>query len=52
VDREDEALDFAMEDIVPVFAKMMLRYQGKLVSMPYDGDIHIMYWNKPASRAA
>src|SRR4029450_12015066 len=41
-------LDFAMDDIVPVFAKVMLRYQGKLVSMPYDGDIHIMYWNKVA----
>ena len=45
---EKMKLDFAMEDIVPVFAKLMLRYQGKLVSMPYDGDIHIMYWNKPA----
>ena len=21
---------------------------GKLVTMPYDGDVHIMYWNKPA----
>ncbi len=41
-------LDFAVDDIVPVFAKVMLRYQGKLVSMPYDGDIHIMYWNKVA----
>src|SRR5881409_4223545 len=41
-------LDFAMDDIVPVFAKVMLRYQGKLVSMPYDGDIHIMYCNKVA----
>jgi len=41
-------LDFQMDDIVPVFAKVMLRYQGKLVSMPYDGDIHIMYWNKVA----
>src|SRR6266700_1710098 len=41
-------LDFAMDDIVPVFAKVMLRFQGKLVSMPYDGDIHIMYWNMVA----
>jgi multiple sugar transport system substrate-binding protein len=41
-------LDFAVDDIVPVFAKLMLRYNGKLVSMPYDGDIHIMYWNKVA----
>src|SRR5438105_10156069 len=41
-------LDFALGDLVPVFAKVMLRHQGKLVSMPYDGDIHIMYWNKVA----
>jgi multiple sugar transport system substrate-binding protein len=41
-------LDFGLDDIVPVFAKVMLRYQGKLVSMPYDGDIHMMYWNKIA----
>src|SRR4029079_16449268 len=45
---EKMKLDFAMDDIVPVFAQVMLRYQGKIVSMPYDGDIHIMYWNKPA----
>src|SRR6185295_5190281 len=45
-------LDFALDDIVPVFAKVMLRYQGKLVSMPYDGDIHIMYWNKVAFERA
>src|SRR5437879_1481821 len=45
-------LDFAVEDIVPVFAKVMLRYQGKLVSMPYDGDIHMMYWNKAACERA
>ena len=41
-------LDFALDDIAPVFAKLMLHYNGKLVSMPYDGDIHIMYWNKTA----
>jgi multiple sugar transport system substrate-binding protein len=45
---EKMKLDFAVDDIVPVFAKLMLRYNGKLVSMPYDGDIHIMYWNKTA----
>src|SRR5438093_5576561 len=45
-------LDFGMDDIVPVFAKVMLRYQGKLVSMPYDGDIHMMYWNKVAFERA
>src|SRR3989449_516555 len=41
-------LEFHLDDIVDVFRKVMLRYNGKLVSMPYDGDIHIMYWNKVA----
>src|SRR3989442_13748972 len=41
-------LEFHLDDIVDVFRKVMLRYNGKLVSMPYDGDIHIMYWNKMA----
>src|SRR5712691_6035102 len=41
-------LEFNSDDIVDVFRKVMLRYNGKLVSMPYDGDIHIMYWNKVA----
>jgi multiple sugar transport system substrate-binding protein len=45
-------LDFAVDDIVPVFAKVMLRWQGKLVSMPYDGDIHMLYWNKVAFERA
>ena len=26
----------------------MLRHNGKLVSMPYDGDVHMMFWNKVA----
>src|SRR6266852_4774283 len=41
-------LDFAVDDIVPVFSKVMLRHEVKLVSMPYEGDIDIMYWNKTA----
>ena len=41
-------LDFYMDDIPDVYKKLMLRHQGKVVSMPYDGDIHIMFWNKPA----
>jgi multiple sugar transport system substrate-binding protein len=45
-------LDFQIDDIVEVFRKVMLRYNGKLVSMPYDGDIHIMYWNKVAFERA
>jgi multiple sugar transport system substrate-binding protein len=41
-------LDFAMDDIADVYKKMMLRHQGKVVSMPYDGDVHMMFWNKVA----
>ena len=45
-------LDFAMDDIPDVYKKLMLRHQGKLVSMPYDGDVHIMFWNKTAFERA
>jgi multiple sugar transport system substrate-binding protein len=41
-------LDFGFDDIADVYKKLMLRWQGKVVSMPYDGDVHIMYWNKVA----
>jgi multiple sugar transport system substrate-binding protein len=41
-------LDFYMDDIPDVYKKLMLRHQGKIVSMPYDGDIHIMFWNRTA----
>ena len=41
-------LDFVMDDIPDVYKKLMLRHEGKIVSMPYDGDVHIMFWNKVA----
>jgi multiple sugar transport system substrate-binding protein len=41
-------LDFQLDDIADVYKKLMLRHNGKLVSMPYDGDVHIMFWNKVA----
>jgi len=41
-------LEFYMDDIADVYKKLMLRWQGKVVSMPYDGDVHIMFWNKVA----
>jgi multiple sugar transport system substrate-binding protein len=41
-------LDFFMDDIPDVYKKLMLRHNGKIVSMPYDGDIHILFWNKVA----
>ena len=41
-------LDFVMDDIPDVYKKLMLRHDGKIVSMPYDGDVHIMFWNKVA----
>ncbi len=41
-------LDFQMDDIADVYKKLMLRHAGKIVSMPYDGDVHMMFWNKVA----
>jgi len=41
-------LDFMLDDIADVYKKLMLRHNGKLVSMPYDGDVHMMFWNKVA----
>ena len=45
-------LDFYMDDIADVYKKLMLRWAGKIVSMPYDGDVHIMFWNKVAFERA
>jgi len=45
-------LDFYMDDIADVYKKLMLRWAGKIVSMPYDGDVHIMFWNKTAFERA
>jgi multiple sugar transport system substrate-binding protein len=41
-------LEFYMDDIADVYKKLMLRHNGKMVSMPYDGDVHILFWNKTA----
>ena len=41
-------LEFYMDDIPDIYRKMYLRHNGKLVSMPYDGDVHMMFWNKVA----
>ena len=41
-------LDFALDDIPDIYKKLFLKYNGKLVAMPYDGDVHMMFWNKTA----
>jgi multiple sugar transport system substrate-binding protein len=41
-------LEFYMDDIPDIYRKLYLRYNGKLVSMPYDGDVHMLFWNKVA----
>jgi len=41
-------LDFYLDDIPDVYKKLFLKYNGKLVGMPYDGDVHMMFWNKVA----
>ena len=45
-------LDFMLDDIADVYKKLMLRHNGKIVSMPYDGDVDIMFWNKVAFERA
>jgi multiple sugar transport system substrate-binding protein len=45
-------LDFYMDDIADVYKKLMLRWAGKIVSMPYDGDVHMLFWNKVAFERA
>jgi multiple sugar transport system substrate-binding protein len=45
-------LDFQLDDIADVYKKLMLRHNGKLVSMPYDGDVHMLFWNKVAFERA
>jgi multiple sugar transport system substrate-binding protein len=45
-------LDFQLDDIADVYKKLMLRWNGKLVSMPYDGDVHMLFWNKVAFERA
>ena len=41
-------LDFALDDIPDIYKKLFLKYNGKIVGMPYDGDVHMMFWNKTA----
>jgi multiple sugar transport system substrate-binding protein len=41
-------LDFAMDDIPDVYKKLFLKHNGKIVAMPYDGDVHMLFWNKTA----
>src|SRR4026208_1657394 len=41
-------LDFAMEDIPEVYKKLFLKHNGKIVAMPYYGDVHMLFWNKVA----
>jgi multiple sugar transport system substrate-binding protein len=45
-------LEFYMEDIPDIYKKLFLRHNGKIVAMPYDGDVHMLFWNKvPFERA-
>jgi len=45
-------LDFYMDDIPDIYKKLFLKHNGKIVGMPYDGDIHMMFWNKTAFERA
>jgi multiple sugar transport system substrate-binding protein len=41
-------LELSLDDIPDVYKKLFLRHNGKLVGMPYDGDVHMLFWNKVA----
>jgi multiple sugar transport system substrate-binding protein len=41
-------LDFYMDDIPDIYKKLFLKHNGKIVGMPYDGDVHMLFWNKTA----
>ena len=45
-------LDFQLDDIADVYKKLMLRHAGKLVSMPYDGDVAHAVLEQGGLRAA
>jgi len=45
-------LDFYLDDIPEIYKKLYLKYNGKLVGMPYDGDVHMMFYNKIAFERA
>ena len=48
IPRRNARRGLRLDDIADVYKKLMLRHNGKLVSMPYDGDVHMMFWNKVA----
>jgi len=41
-------LDLKLNDVLPVFREVYSSWDGKLVSMPFDGDVHLFLYNKDA----
>ena len=38
--------DPKLDDIITPFRKLYCEYDGKLYSLPYDGDLHVLYYRK------
>lgn len=40
--------DLKLDDVLPVFREVYSTWGGKIVSMPFDGDVHLFLYNKDA----
>ncbi len=41
-------LNLSLEDVLPAFRDMYSTWAGTLYAMPFDGDLHILYYNTAA----
>lgn len=41
-------LDFKLDDVLPSFREIYSTWNGKIVSIPFDGDVHLLMYNKDA----
>jgi len=41
-------LDFKLDDVMPIFRDVYSTWGGQVVSMPFDGDVHLLMYNKEA----
>ncbi|MBI2115231.1 MAG: extracellular solute-binding protein [candidate division NC10 bacterium] len=45
-------LNLSLEDVLPAFRDMYSTWAGRLYAMPFDGDMHILYYNTAAFGSA
>ena len=41
-------LDPTLDDVLPAFRNIYSTWDGKILSMPFDGDVHLLMYNKDA----